>query len=52
MSQIVDLNDLPKTWLKLVSEKIRREQIGAVPTFFNLRKQIRQVENRFKCDIV
>ena len=34
-------------WLKLGSEKIRREQVGTVPTFFCLREQSRQVQNRF-----
>ena len=38
-------------WLKLAGEKIRREQVGSVPTFLSvrasgLREQIRQVENR------
>ena len=26
-----------RDWLKLVSEKIRREQVGTVPTFFSVR---------------
>ena len=33
-------------WLKLAGEKIRREQVRTVPTFFVCsREQIRQVEN-------
>ena len=35
-----------RDWLKLAGEKIRREQVGTVPTFFVCsREQIRQVEN-------
>ena len=34
-----------RDWLTLVGEKIRREQVGTVPTFFCSREQIRQVEN-------
>ena len=35
-----------RDWLKLPGEKIRREQVGSVPTFLCSREQIRQVENR------
>ena len=35
-----------RDWLKLVGEIIHREQVGTVPPFFCLRKQIRRVENR------
>ena len=36
-------------WLKLAGKKIRREQVGSVPTFFVCsREQIRLVENRLK----
>ena len=35
-----------RDWLKLVSEKIRCEQVGIVHTFFCSREQSRQVENR------
>ena len=36
-----------RDWLKLAGEKIRREQVGSVPTFFVCsREQIRLVENR------
>ena len=35
-----------RDWLKLAGEKIRREQVGSVPTFLRSREQIRQVENR------
>ena len=33
-----------RDWLKLASEKIRREQVGTVPTFLS----VRQVENGLK----
>ena len=32
-------------WLTLVGEKIRREQVGTVPTFLCSREQIRKVES-------
>ena len=38
-----------RDWLKLAGEKIRRKQVGRVPTFFVCsREQSRQVENRLK----
>ena len=38
-----------RDWLKLAGEKIRREQVGSVPTFFVCsREQIRLVENGLK----
>ena len=40
-----------RDWLKLAGEKIRREQVGSVPTFFVCsREQIRLVENGLKKD--
>ena len=38
-------------WLKWAGEKIRRKQVGTVPTFSCSREQIRQVENRLKSSV-
>ena len=38
-----------RDWLTLVAEKIRRGQVGTVPTFFCSREQFRQVENGLNC---
>ena len=39
-----------RDWLTLVGEKIRREQVRTVPSYFfsSSREQIRQVENGLK----
>ena len=37
-----------RRWSTLVNEKIRRKQIGTVPSFFCAREQVRLLENGLK----